>query len=146
MQIRTKGIPDNVSRSLCKESLRFYANELLGKRLAKNISLQLVFEELPSPYFAICDWNDDGPVHRSFIVIISKTLKTKMMLVTLAHEMVHIKQYARKELQDNQHRDNVKWRGKAFCLNKTKYHKRPWEIEAYAKDKPLYEKFKQRNK
>ena len=146
MKIRSKGKPDNVPRSLCKESLQFYANELLGKRLSKNISLQLVFEELPSPYFAICDWNDDGPVHRNFIVIVNKTLKKRMMLITLAHEMVHVKQYARKELQDDQYRNNVKWLGKVVCLNKTQYRKRPWEIEAYAKDKALYEKFKQRNK
>lgn len=146
MLIRTKGIPDNVSRSLCKEATRFYGKELLGNRLINNIEVLLVFEELPSTYYAICDWNDDQRVCRSFILLINKKLKKRAMMLTLAHEMVHIKQYARKELQDYTHRDKVKWLGKIFCLKKTKYHKRPWEKEAYFKDKPLYEKFKQRNK
>lgn len=146
MQIRTKGIPDNVSRSLCKESLRFYANELLGKRLAKNIKVFLVFEQLPTIINALCQWEDDNHKCRSFVIILNKKLNKKTTLISLAHEMVHVKQYARGELKDYLRNNNVKWKNKVFCLDKVEYWSCPWEKEAYKNDKLLYEKFKQRNK
>lgn len=146
MQIRTKGIPDNVSRSLCKESLRFYANELLGKRLAKNIKVYLVFEKLPNIINALCQWEDDNHQCRSFIIIVNQNLNKKTMLISLAHEMVHVKQYARGELKDYLRSNNVRWKNRVFCLDKIEYWSSPWEKEAYKNDKLLYEKFKQRNK
>ena len=146
MQIRTKGIPDNVSRSLCKESLRFYANELLGKRLTKNIKVFLVFEELPNIINALCQWSDDNHKCRSFVIIVNKKLNKKTTLISLAHEMVHVKQYARGELKDYLRNNNVKWKNRVFCLDKVEYWSSPWEKEAYKNDKLLYEKFKQRNK
>lgn len=146
MQIRTRGIPDNVPRSLCKESLKFYANELLGKRLSKNIKICLVFEKLPNVVNALCQWEDDNHKCRSFIIIANKNLNKKTMLISLAHEMVHVKQYAKGELKDYLRSNNVKWKNRVFCLDTVEYWFSPWEKEAYKNDKILYEKFKQRNK
>lgn len=146
MRIRTRGIPNSITRSLCKESVKFYANELLGTRLAKNVSVTLIFEDLPTIVNALCQWEDDNHKCRSFIVILNKKMNKKTTLIALAHEMVHIKQYARGELKDYLRNNNVKWRGKVFCLDKVEYWSSPWEKEAYKKDKLLYEKFKQRNK
>lgn len=146
MEIRTKGIPDNVSRSLCKEAIRFYGKELLGKRLANNIKIFLVFEELPNVVNALCQWNDDNHLCRSFVIILNKKMNKKTTFIALAHEMVHVKQYARGELKDYLRSDKVKWRNKVFRLDKVEYWSSPWEVEAYKKDKILYEKFKQRNK
>lgn len=146
MQIRTKGIPDNVSRSLCKEAIRFYGKELLGKRLAKNIKIFLVFEDLPHIVNALCQWDDDNHLCRSFIIILNKKMNKKTTFIALAHEMVHVKQYARGELKDYLRSDKVKWRNKVFRLDRVEYWSSPWEVEAYKKDKILYEKFKQRNK
>lgn len=146
MKIRTKGIPDNVTKSLCKESVNFYANELLGSRLAKNIKIKLVFEKLPTIINAFCQWDDNNHNCRSFIIILNKKMNKKTTLIALAHEMIHVKQYARGELKDYLRNNNVKWRGKVFCLDKVEYWSSPWEKEAYRKDEVLYEKFKQRNK
>jgi hypothetical protein len=146
MEIRTKGIPDNVSRSICKEAIRFYGNELLGSRLAKNIKIFLVFEELPNVVNALCQWNDDNHLCRSFVIILNKKMNKKTTLIALAHEMVHVKQYARGELKDYLRSDKVKWRKRVFRLDKVEYWSSPWEVEAYKKDKILYEKYKQRNK
>ena len=146
MHIRTKGIPDNVTRSLCKEAIRYYGKDLLGTRLYKNISVFLVFEQMPNPINALCQWQDDNHKCREFIIIVNKALNKKQTLIALAHEMVHVKQYAKGELKDYLRADEVKWQNRVFRLEKVKYWSAPWEKEAYKKDKILYEAFKQRNK
>lgn len=146
MRIRTRGIPNSITRSLCKESVKYYANELLGSRLAKNVSFTIIFEDLPTIVNAFCQREDDNHKFRSFIVVLNKKMNKKTTLIALAHEMVHIKQFARGELRDYLRNNNVKWRGKVLCLDKVKYRSSPWEKEARKKDKLLYEKFKQRNR
>jgi hypothetical protein len=146
MKIRTKGMPDNISRSLCKEALRFYGKELLGDRLVKNINVYLVFEKLPFIVNALCHWEDDNHKCRNFIIIVNKKLNKKTTLISLAHEMVHVKQYARKQLKDYLRSHKVKWGNRVYNLNNVDYWKSPWEKEAYKKDHILYESFKNRNK
>ena len=146
MKIRTKGTPVNVTRSLCKEAIYYYGEELLGKRLSKNIKISLIFEKMPNPIYALCHWQDDNHKCREFIIIVHKNLNKKQTLIALAHEMVHVKQYARGELKDYLRSEQVKWQNKVYNLNKVKYWTCPWEKEAYKKDHILYEAFKQRNK
>ena len=68
------------------------------------------------------------------------------MLISLAHEMVHVKQYARGELKDYLRDDVVRWKRKIFRLSEVEYWTSPWEVEAYEKDKILYEAFKKERK
>ena len=63
-------------------------------------------------------------------------IKPKRSLVsiglTLAHEMVHIKQMAKGTLK-NQSGGVSYWAGKKYDSKKTKYLDLPWEVEAYSK-------------
>lgn len=131
-------------RSLCKEAIRFYAEELMGSKLLQNIKIFLVFEDLPHKYNGLCSWEDDNHRCRSFVVILNKRLNKKTVLLALAHEMVHVKQFATGELKDYLCRNEVRWKDKKFSKNR--YWSSPWEKQAYRKDKKLYEKFKQRNR
>jgi Zn-dependent peptidase ImmA (M78 family) len=146
MKIKTRGIPDKLTRSLCKEAIRYYGNELLGSRLSKNITINVIFEVLPSPIKAMCQWQDDNHRCREFVILIHKKLNKKQTLITLAHEMVHVKQYATGELKDYLRTESVRWQNKVFSLDKVKYWSSPWEKEAYKKDEILYEAFKKRNR
>lgn len=143
MRIITEGIEDKETRKLCKEALKFYGKELLGPRLYKNITLELLFEELPNKINALCNWTDDNHTCREFVVSLNNKLNKKTMLIALAHEMVHIKQFARGELKDYMRSDKVKWKGQVFCLSEVEYWSCPWEKEAYENDVVLYKKFKQ---
>tara|TARA_R110001606_G_scaffold232113_1_gene379656 strand:+ start:70 stop:486 length:417 start_codon:yes stop_codon:yes gene_type:complete len=58
----------------------------------------------------------------------------EMLMQTLAHEMVHAKQYIRGELNGY----SLSWKG-AKPRN-YKYENAPWEKEAYKLEKALYEK------
>lgn len=64
---------------------------------------------------------------REFTVTIQKGQTVKEMISTIIHEMIHVKQYARKELRHVE--GKTMW--KKSDHTDTDYHKSPWEHEAY---------------
>ena len=72
----------------------------------------------------------------SFIIEINRHLHTEDKLKTLAHEMVHVKQYSLGYLNESM----TRWRGKKVSQNIT-YENKPWEIEAELYGLNLYESF-----
>ena len=66
-------------------------------------------------------------------IVLYSRLSTLQLLCTLAHEMVHIKQFVRGHYKSEKSR-NGKY--KKFWLGEqvlAKYEKQPWEVEAYKK-------------
>jgi len=72
--------------------------------------------------------------HRQFEIEIDKTQSLRRLLETVAHEMVHVKQYARRELHPA---DDV-WMGKTYNPKKISYWDLPWEIEAHGREIGLF--------
>lgn len=70
-------------------------------------------------------------------VIALKPQKWQDLGSTLAHEMVHVKQFAKGHFQmiDGKHY----WMGK-LVTKRTKYLDQPWEIEAFSKQEILFRK------
>ena len=66
-----------------------------------------------------------------YMVVIKPTRKLKDIGLTLAHEMVHVKQLAKGVLKNKQNGVNI-WAGKRYT-KRTKYLDQPWEIEAFSK-------------
>ncbi len=73
----------------------------------------------------------------SFVVEINRSLPTEDKLKTLAHEMVHIKQFSCGYLNESM----TKWRGKKVDVYSFDYDELPWEIEAESYGLNLYESF-----
>lgn len=86
------------------------------------------------------DW--DYRNHREFEIQLNKNLSKKSQIETLAHEMVHVKQFARSEYKMLE-RDIHKWKGKKIYLPLHKYKKKyrdlPWEKEAFLSEPWLVE-------
>ena len=83
-----------------------------------------------------CDDNQGITVDLSeltgcYMVVIKPTRKLKDIGLTLAHEMVHVKQLAKGILKNKQNGVNI-WAGKRYT-NKIAYLDMPWEIEAFSK-------------
>mgnify|MGYP003328371186 CR=1 FL=1 len=74
---------------------------------------------------------------------LTPTYKSKHFFITiLAHEMVHVKQYAKGEMKDIfRPARMVKWHGVKYNIEETDYWELPFEIEAYGREKGLYIKF-----
>ena len=80
--------------------------------------------------------------NRTFEIELDKTQSMRNLLETLAHEMVHVKQYARGEL-------NPKidcWMGKTYNPKKVSYWDLPWEIEAHGRETGLFVRYCEANK
>jgi hypothetical protein len=155
MEIIITGKNKVITKKEIRYALSFFGNILLGKRLAKNIYLELYNCDFDLNDMGFCsptDW--DYRNHRDFEILLNRALAKEEQLATLAHEMVHIKQYARKELKMCKG-DYYKWMGKKMYLPSDKFDKKykdgrlPWETEACLSEEWLldfYKKHCERNK
>jgi hypothetical protein len=85
----------------------------------------------------------DSP--RDFSIEVDHTQGLRTMLETVAHEMVHVKQYARNEMTDWIIEDKFyKWKGD-FVPESTNYWDLPWEIEANGREVGLFVRWAQDN-
>lgn len=146
MIIKTIGRPFYISITLVRKAADFYAKYLLGSgKVYNNISLTLQFYKVEKNEcdYAYCDYIDESQYSKKeFIIGVDRTLNKKETLLALAHEMVHLKQYARGELKDIYRPVRmVKWHGDKFLHEQMDYWEQPWEIEAYGREKGLYYKF-----
>jgi len=112
----------------------FYARRLMGKEMADTLSVDI----------KMCVWGlepddmgDCTPSNifeidkRTFIIRIRKTMSLVMQLRTLAHEFVHVRQYATGQLAGF---PVLKWNNKIYDVP---YDQKPWEKEAFKLEKKL---------
>lgn len=127
-----------------KKAANFFGDYLLGSRLSQRVSLTIGFEKFKKGCndYAYCDWSDDNHRARDFIITIDKTLSKRETLLALAHEMVHLKQYAKGEMKDLFRPVRMtRFLGKNYDPDNMDYWELPYEIEAYGREKGLYIKF-----
>jgi hypothetical protein len=145
MQIETIGRPDHVSLPVIKKAANFYGEYLLqSTRVFNNIHLTIEFEKFDrgSDEYGCCDYVEENCSPKFFHITLEKRLNKKELLLALAHEMVHVKQYAKGEMKDMRRPAHiVKWLGEKYEINEIDYWEQPWEIEAYGREKGLYFKF-----
>lgn len=118
-------------KAILTEASLFFADQLFeDKTILNDIELDLNISS-KCDTLGYCDPLEDEPDPASFEIGL-KIASIHKMLSTLAHEMVHLKQYSLGELKDSGS-DVVKWRGKKFKLSDQSkgYFFSPWEIEAY---------------
>ena len=80
---------------------------------------------------------DSGKNPRHFAIELSKTQRLRALLETVAHEMVHVKQYARNELKENAGVGKHLWKGD-WVSDTLDYYDLPWEVEAHGRERGLY--------
>lgn len=73
----------------------------------------------------------DLGINLGYVVIIKPRRSLKEIGLTLAHEMVHVKQMAKGTLKTRKTGTYI-WAGKRFS-KKTEYLNMPWEIEAFSR-------------
>ena len=122
----------------------FYGEELLGKRMAKNIYLDIKLTKdmkKKEGAYGYCHIVDDSlSKPREFMIELDTSMRHSFenILIWLAHEMVHLKQFVRKELWDYE-TGRVQWKSRTY--GKVHYDDQPWEVEAYRLEGILYDQF-----
>lgn len=71
----------------------------------------------------------------SYVIVINPNLPMREVGLTLAHEMVHVRQMAKGILKCRNGANY--WRGKKYST-KTKYLDMPWEIEAFERQELIF--------
>ena len=85
-----------------------------------------------------CSMEDDE--RRIFSIEIHKSLKLRQLIMTLIHEMVHVKQFARNEMDDFPINGRHRWKSGTVPKNVT-YYDIPWEKEALRLQEKLTDEF-----
>lgn len=79
-----------------------------------------------------CIWEDQHFRPKEFTINVDVSQKDSMVLNTIAHELVHVKQWAKGEMYELQSQRNCyKYKGSKVDRKKLDYWDLPWEIEAH---------------
>lgn len=135
MNIRVYNCKSKVLKKEITSAINFYAQELLTNKMIPNIFIDVVFKP-KLDYLGSCSVThlNDWYKPREFEIELLRRRSKKSILITLAHEMVHLKQFATCELKD----DHTRWKGKTINSDKISYDCLPWEVEAESKEFILY--------
>lgn len=148
MLVRVTGSKDKEFSKILKKACNFYIDQFLPKQLTRHLSVGIKFKrKLADGAEGYCDivgFNKQGRP-RKFNVEILSGQPSRHTLVILAHEMVHVKQYALCELNLGELEDERSiWRGRQMSY-KLEYWDFPWEKEARRHENRLVAKFLQEN-
>ena len=120
-----------------RAALNHYAEQLFTPQKRRHLYLEVKYRKKMDflGLVTVDDYNVLGmPI--GFVIELCRD-KEAEMLKTLAHEMVHVLQYCRGDLNEQM----TLWRGRYVNAEKIPYDEQPWEIEAESIGLNLYESF-----
>jgi len=120
-------------RNLVTEVAHFCIEKLMPRMRSFDIEILLTKLGGAKGYCLMTDNN------RTFEIEIEKKMSDQEIITTVCHEMVHVKQYARKEITDTK----GYWKGNIITEDQIAVMF-PWETEAYRLEKYLTIKFNER--
>lgn len=148
MNVNVKGFGKKKSAEL-REACEFYALQLMDPRMVRNLQIDIE-RTAKSDVQGECVDEDGVRNPRWFTINLRDAKDDDDVLKTLAHEMVHVKQYAKNELKSGivvpargGIRVTSRWMGENWNPKgkEDHYWDAPWEIEAYGREVGLYHKW-----
>jgi hypothetical protein len=146
MKINISGKLTGLSKKEARFATRFFADMLMSDRLIKNLYINIKFRAMDQDHpGGECTWADTNFRPKEYDIEVANNFSRRSQLLSLAHEMVHVKQFAIGELMDytsSKYANHSKWRNVAYNYAKIDYYDHPWEIEAYGRELGLYVRYK----
>lgn len=130
---------ENIPRCL-KEAMFFESMDWCFKELNIPEHVRIVVEFADSQFEASVlddEYDPEEDDERWFTIEISKKIDPSNINRAIIHEMIHIVQFLDGRL--SYHNGKAHWCG--VCMDGVPYDKQPWEVEAYAKELELLQKF-----
>ena len=129
----------NQRRKMSLKAIGLFRSYLFNrnKKLNSSVDIQIKFVKLADDEFGVCDNHDVCIKSREFTIYINRDLTDqKDIITTVAHEMVHVWQYATGKFRDYA---SPAHRYENFIYDADmSYKDMPWEIEARKLEKVLY--------
>jgi len=149
MQITITGmLGKRKEKALLKEAAEFFAHQLMDPRMVRNLTIDIEVRQNLNVDGECVD--EDGVRNPRWFTIGLKSQGIDEMIKILGHEMVHVKQHAKNELQSGIMtltrgglRMSSKWQGELWKpkAKECPYYDSPWEIEAYGREVGLFQKW-----
>ena len=122
-----------------KKRIRDYATDSLTyllPHITEQIQIDITFKnKLDNDVFGYCTGDHDSAEIEIAKMYDNNLLLEDEMMLSLAHELIHAKQFIRGELSPS----NSEWKGQPH--NNTVYYKRPWEKQAYLFEDLMFNTF-----
>jgi RNase P/RNase MRP subunit POP5 len=144
MKVYITGKAENISNREIRDAVYFYLKRLLGDSMSRKITLDIVIEkDLLKTYemYAAISPLEADPRPKHYELEIDAKLPKKQFLVSLAHEMIHLKQFAKDQMRDLETKKMTRWLGEYYVEENIDYWARPWEKEAHDNEIGLYEQY-----
>lgn len=111
-----------------EKAIAFFSDFIMSRRVSRFLIIRIVYRKNINFLGSVEVLETNSrKVPREFILEMKTGQSKEEYLRTLAHEMIHIKQYALGELNE----EMSLWHGKKHDSEKIPYAKQPWEIEAH---------------
>jgi len=147
LNLRSKGvILTPKERKIMKMATHFYASRLMSDRLSDSLEINVnVIKDFYTKNKILGEAfpKDDefgNASKKNFVINLEWNKLGKRVLQCLAHEMVHVKQYAKCELKFHEKGNLVTFQREQYQGDE--YWESLWEIEAYGREVGLYQKFR----
>ena len=144
MLVHIKGSTKRIRKDI-ELATWYYAEKLMGKRLMSGLEINIDLKKellTEEGHEGTAIWDDDGYRPKEFTINLDTTVNFRNLLINLAHEMVHVKQWAKDEMYEYMNTMGmVRFKGERIHLEETDYWDYPWEIEAYGRQLGLFIRF-----
>ena len=142
MILHVKG-SNKATRRLVESAAWFYAEKLMGKRLVNTLELTInltrnLTEKEGAEGFCIWDEWETAKTPRAFTIDLDCSLNIRNILINVAHEMVHVKQWVKGEMYEYTTPNIVRFIKTKYDMNDMDYYDYPWEIEAFGRQLGLF--------
>lgn len=117
-------------RDIANKVVHWCIKEMMPRM--RTLEIHVALKDLKGQAYGYCT---EGDNNREFDLEIDKNLSLFDFVATLCHEMVHVKQYARRELRCDK-MGNTLWK-RSGTFNTVAYEDAPWEKEAFKLEKGL---------
>lgn len=126
--------------------VRFTVKKLMPRmnNLEINLHLKKFTKDNDTYGYALPTDDADADRPREFDLEINTDTRLRRILETVAHEMVHVKQFARGELYQSSRTAKHRWMGK-WIQKDPDYWDQPWEIEAAGRECGLFVRWAESN-
>lgn len=127
-------------RAVLRKAALWILPYLVGSRLTANlrVTIRLSATIERERIKGDCEWVDSNVRPREFMIRIGSSLSPLMQLLTLAHELVHVKQYARGIMFDCANGgEHTRWKRTIIKTESMAYRDIPWEREALKLERPI---------
>jgi hypothetical protein len=143
LKVSVRGAKTTLFRRHIKWAAEFYASKLMSRRMIESLDVVIkVTRIVDDSHDGVCTFEEHENGIRTFEIELDARNSERQMLINLAHEMVHVKQFSLGELKDGRPSTRTVWQGTTFDEDDIDYWDTPWEIEAHGREKGLFSRFK----